>query len=729
MAVEIGDANLAMQHRKEDVEQVRKDLLTIISILLIALGTVAALLVVPDFTDTWWWRFLLYLSLILEGMIIYALRQKFPLLSQSLLVIGPVSSYTWALWLIKSPTMPCYAVLVVIANFAISPLAGVMAAILSSAALLVLQGMGDLVPLALTLIWLTAILQWVALRGFSMALTWSQSSQQRASALLEQLRRRQGELNRTLAALTEASRRLERVNHELAIARQEAEQARALKEQFVANVSHELRTPLNLVVGFAEMMYLDADGYEGVRWTPELVSDVAELYRASQHLQSLVNDILDLSRIDASRLPMFRELQDIGPILREAVETIRPLAEQHGLCCTIEPFTDLPPVFVDRTRIRQIMINLLNNAVRFTNQGGITVRAKVEGATLLVSVRDTGVGIPEDQLGKLFERFYQAEAGFRSSTGAGLGLALGRQFVEMHGGRIWAESQTGVGSLFTFALPLPGTMPQASALRRTPATHTMDTSDAPVIVVDPDPDIPEMLGRYLDDRPALHALDPSEVEGIIETERPIGIIINQPPDAPENAWLGPLGELSRRYAVPIVRCSIPSPGWLARSIGLDDCLAKPVTRESLARVLHKYCNPQDRVLVVDDNPGFIALMARLLDTLKLAGEVLTAHSGAEGLRIARERAPRLILLDLLMPDMDGFQVLAELRRDPALRDIRVVGATAAGYELEMLRWRGGQFTLTRADGISAAALVELLNVVFRHVRPHYLTDKNTSSNA
>jgi signal transduction histidine kinase/CheY-like chemotaxis protein len=717
MATE-NDAELAAQQR-EDAEQVRKGLLAFTSLFLVALGALLALREGPELGSDWWRRLPVYLSLIVEGMAIYASHRRLPLLSQIMLVVGPVLTFVWAQRVITSPVMPCYAVLIVIANFASNPLAGVVAAVLSSAAILGVQGVGPLAVMALVLIWLVAILQWVALRGFSMALAWSQNSQQRATLLLRQLRRRQGELNRTLAALTEASRRLERVNHELGQARQEAEQARALKEQFVANVSHELRTPLNLVVGFAEMMYLDADSYEGVRWTPELVSDIAELYRASQHLQSLVNDILDLSRIDASRLPMFRELQDIAPILCDAVAAIRPLAEQHGLACALEPLPDLPQLFVDRTRVRQIMLNLLNNAVRYTNQGGITVCAELSGAAVRIRVRDTGVGIPEDQLGKLFERFYQAEAGFRSGAGAGLGLALSRQFVELHGGRLWAESVPGVGSTFSFSLPLPGTTPEASALRRVPSTHRADLSDAPILVVDPDPGIPEMLSRYLEDRVALHVTDPVMAEAIIEAERPIGIVINQPPDAPEAAWLGNLGELSRRYAVPIVRCSIPSPGWLARSIGLDDCLTKPITRESLRRVVSKHCGPHDTVLIVDDTPGFVALMTRLLTALELTGQVLTAHSGPEGLRIARERGPQLILLDLLMPGMDGFEVLAELRSDPALRSIHVVGATAAGYELEMLRSRGGQFTLTRAEGIGAAALVELLNTVFRTVHPHY----------
>ncbi len=572
----------------------------------------------------------------------------------------------------------------------------------------------------LGLLWAAALVSWLSSRSLYTALRWALSSQQRASALLTELRQRQGELNRTLEALTEASRRLERTNRELAIARERAEEARAMKEHFVANVSHELRTPLNLIVGFSELMYLEPESYRGVGWTPDLQADIGELYRASRHLQSLVNDILDLSRIDASRLPMFRELADVRTVIGEAVETMAPLLRQRKLHQTVEWPEALAPTFIDQTRIRQVMLNLLNNAVRFTDSGGITVHVEQTSEAVVVSVRDTGGGIPRDKLESIFKEFQQVDDGPRRRGGAGLGLALSRQFVELHGGRMWAVSEVGTGSTFYFSLPLPGATPQTAPLLHIPDRKRTDLANSPLIVVDPDPTIAGMLSRYLGDRPLLPARDALEAEALIESEHPLGVIVNQPPDSSADAWTGVLGAASRRYNVPVFRCSIPSPSWLKQATGLNDCLTKPVSREVLGALLEQYAKRCGTILVIDDDPGFASLMVRMLGTLPSAGKVSIAYSGADGLRLAHEVAPQLILLDLLLPDMHGLAVLDAIRGDPLLAKTRVVVVTATSYAEEALLHRGGLFTLTQASGISTGTFADLLNVACQYVRPNYV---------
>ncbi len=629
-----------------------------------------------------------------------------------------------------STALPLYLFLVLFAGLLLGAPFAIAAAVASA---LLIVGLGHASMPAPATYWLAllagaAILSILISRALALAEHWEREATTRQREHILKLRERQGELNRTLKALDEAYALLKRSHEELIVARQEAEEARALKEQFVANVSHELRTPLNLIVGFAELMYLSPQTYGDVRWTPTLAGDVEEIYRASRHLQSLVNDILDLSRIDAARLPMFRELQDIRAVIADAADTIMPLLRQHGLSYEAEWPEELPNLFIDRTRIRQVLLNLFSNAIRYTDSGGITLRVKQGQDAVVISVQDTGIGIPEDQLGVVFEEFRQVSGGPRGRGGTGLGLALSRQFVELHGGRMWVESQLGQGSTFHIALPLPGAVPQTTQLQHTPSHREVDFSGHALVVVDPDPTIAEMLSRYLGDRRVLSAEDAIQAEQLVAAEHPLAVIVNQPPDMPAQDWLGPLGEHSRRYGVPILRCSLPSPSWLRQNEGLDDCLTKPISREALQALLAKHLHGPGTILVVDDDPGFVNLMARMLDSIDLAGRVLTAYSGAQALRLAQERPPAMVLLDLLMPGMDGFQVAQALRQQLGLAQTLIVAVTGTSYAEETLQQRGTQLTLTQSLGISTGKMVELLGAVIRIAQPHYAAvDTNLSS--
>jgi CheY-like chemotaxis protein len=385
----------------------------------------------------------------------------------------------------------------------------------------------------------------------------------------------------------------------------------------------------------------------------------------------------------------------------------------------------LPQLFMDRTRIRQVLLNLLNNAVRFTDEGGITVLVEQSDRSVEVHVSDTGVGIPPNQLAHIFEAFHQVQAGPRGRGGTGLGLALSRQFVELHGGRMWAESVMGQGSVFHFSLPLPGAAPETSPLYQVPYRKQAERGDVPVIVVDPDPSIADMLSRYLGDRRVLIARDVAEAEALIESEHPLGVIVNQMPDRPPEEWVGALGQVSARYDVPILRCAIPSPSWLRQTAGLDGCVTKPVTREALADVFNASSELPRSILIVDDDAGFVNLMCRMLATLPMMAEVkqFRAYTGAQAVRLAREKKPDLVFLDLLMPEMDGFEVLQAIREDPTLGGTRVVAVTATSYGEEALRRRGGYFTLSQPMGVSTGTLTELLNAVLSIVRPQYVLDQ------
>jgi len=663
------------------------------------------------------------------GVAILVLRNSWPRLSSWLCTLGSLALVAAAFLQVQEPVVLSFlAVPVLLAGLLVgTPLA----LVLTVCAMLFVWREGSADALAgavsyrLTLILALGTIGMLTNKGLHLIEFWEReaTSQQHRSIL--ELRQRQGELNRALKALDEAYVLLKRSRDELAEARQQADEARAMKEQFVANVSHELRTPLNLITGFAEIMYLSPETYKRVGWTPELSNDIREMYRASRHLQNLVDDILDLSRIDATRLPMFRELLDPRTVIAEAVETLAPLARQRGLYLHLELPDVLPQLFMDRTRIRQVLLNLLNNAVRFTDEGGITVRAEQSDRTVEVHVSDTGVGIPSSQLAHIFEAFHQVQGGPRGRGGTGLGLALSRQFVELHGGRMWADSVMEQGSVFHFSLPLPGAAPETAQLFQVPYRKQAERSGVPVIVVDPDPSIADMLSRYLGDRQVLVARNVAEAEVLIERTHPLGVIVNQMPDRPPEEWVGTLGEVSARYDVPILRCAIPSPSWLRQTAGLDGCVTKPVTREALAEVFNVSPELPRSILIVDDDAGFVNLMCRMLATLEVAADVqqIKAYTGAQALRLAREKKPDLVFLDLLMPEMDGFEVLQAIRDDPTLGDTRVVAVTATSYGEEALRRRGGYFTLSQPMGVSTGTLTELLNAVLSIVRPRYVLDE------
>ncbi|MDI7277709.1 MAG: histidine kinase dimerization/phospho-acceptor domain-containing protein, partial [Anaerolineae bacterium] len=220
---------------------------------------------------------------------------------------------------------------------------------------------GEVSASAVELLWIATGLEWLSSRGLYTALGWAWDSHQRANRLVQELRARQEELNTTVTALTEATRRLQRTSYELAVARVRADEARELKERFAASISHELRTPLSLILGFSEMMYFRPTVYGEVQWPPALRRDVYQLYQSSKQLLDLLADVLDLSRIDASQMPVRRESADLGAVIAEAVDVVSDLLRGHDVVLNADVPSALPPLPFDRTRIRQVLINLLSN--------------------------------------------------------------------------------------------------------------------------------------------------------------------------------------------------------------------------------------------------------------------------------------------------------------------------------------------------------------------------------
>jgi len=402
---------------------------------------------------------------------------------------------------------------------------------------------------------------------------------------------------------------------------------------------------------------------------------------------------------------------------------VAPLVRQRGLRLTLDLDDETPQIFADRTRIRQVLINLLNNAVRFTEQGEIGISTTTDAGSVTVSVWDTGVGIPEDQIGSLFERFQQADAGLRTGSGAGLGLALSRQFVELHGGRIWAESTPGQGSVFRFSLPLPGMRPLSNVLQQT-AAPAVGGETRPILLVEQDQGLAELLGRHIQDRRIIRAASVTDVPELIGRWRPQCVAVNLAPDAPSEAWLDRLDEVCDQHNVPVLRFSIPSQSWLTLNPAFSGSLGKPVTREMLAETIGQ--GDYGSILVVDDDPGFVSLVSRLLRILRYRGRVFTAYTGLEAVRIARDEEVDLVLLDLILPDISGFEVAARLAELSGAEVPTVVAVTATAFAEESLRRHGSHFTVSRSGGISAGAAMELISSAVEVVSPTYQTEVTAS---
>jgi len=479
------------------------------------------------------------------------------------------------------------------------------------------------------------------------------------------------------------------MNYELARARDVAEELRQYKQQLVTNVSHELRTPLALISGFSEMMYLSPESY-GEPLPQVYQGDLREIYRNSQHLLSLIEDVLDLSRISAGKMLIAREMVDPRPVILEAANEIRPLIEGKGLRLEIEIPATLPQAYIDPTRVRQVLINLLNNARRFTDMGSVRLRVWVRDDRLCFRVSDTGIGIAPDDQDKLFDEFRQLDGTLaRQHDGTGLGLKISKEFVELHEGHIWVESEgiPGKGSTFAFELPLD----DQDDLR--PADTVRVPGLAPVapqrtvILLTHDDSITPLLKRHLDGFKVVELTTWERLGEVVDQSWASAVILN-PTRGSELSELRQARELLGERDIPVILCPLAGAGQLATYLGVEAYLVKPIERQRLSATLESLLwqgtdgdDESRSLLLVDDDPRIVRLLTRMLDSEPHAYELLRAASAGEALEVLSYRCVDAILLDIVLADVDGYTFLEMLRGDPRLADIPVVILTSLGYDL------------------------------------------------
>jgi two-component system, sensor histidine kinase and response regulator len=465
---------------------------------------------------------------------------------------------------------------------------------------------------------------------------------------------------------------------ELQEANQRLEDASRHKSEFLANMSHELRTPMNAIIGFTRLVMRRGKDILPLRESDNL----GKILISAEHLLALINDILDLSKIEAGHMEVHPVSFDMEPLIDECFRTIEPLAKSERLRLVHSWEADLPPLFTDQDKLKQILINLLSNAVKFTEAGTVTLSARCHAGEVAIAIADTGIGIPADKLELIFEEFRQLDSGTtRKYSGTGLGLSISRRLARLLGGDITVQSTVGVGSTFTVTLPCrygaasPATRPTpASSAEVLPAAGE---GEKIVLAIDDNPDVIYLLRESLAEAGYRLIGVASGEEGLQQARalRPFAIILDILMPY-KDGWqvLHELKSHVATRAIPIIVLSVVDNRELGYRLGAFDYLLKPCDREAIIGALSRISPHQGRLLVVDDDPQVAALIRQLL-----AGEpyeIVAAADGQEALEIITRQPPEVILLDLLMPRMDGFTVIKHLQQDPQLRHIPVIVLTA-----------------------------------------------------
>ncbi|AHF90040.1 histidine kinase [Opitutaceae bacterium TAV5] len=472
----------------------------------------------------------------------------------------------------------------------------------------------------------------------------------------------------------------ERLEAEATAARELAEEASRTKSAFLANMSHELRTPMNAIIGYSEMLIEDA----GDTGNDDAIPDLRKIHTAGKHLLGLINDVLDISKIEAGKMTLYLEDADVHALVSEVAATIRPLVEQNRNTLVVECPPDLGSLHADITKVRQTLFNLLGNAAKFTHAGRITLavaRKRHQNRDWFTfRVADTGIGMTREQLGKLFQAFVQADASTtRKYGGTGLGLAISRKFCQLMGGDIAVASEPGQGTAFTATLPARVEDPAAPAPAPAATVPPFAMHRPLILTIDDDPAVLDLLGRNLARegyavRAATNGRDALALARELQP-RLITLDVMMPS---MDGWsvLTALKADPATADIPVVMVSIVEDRQLGFALGAADYLTKPVDRARLARILARHALP-DRprtALVIDDLPDNRAMLATLLS--REGWQVVEAADGRAGLDAFAAGRPALILLDLMMPVMDGFEFLRELRSREDGRDVPVVVVTA-----------------------------------------------------
>ena len=503
-----------------------------------------------------------------------------------------------------------------------------------------------------------------------------------------------------------------RSEHLLAAAKVAAEEANLAKSTFIANMSHELRTPLSAIIGYSEMMIEEVeDGAQAA----DLAADMRKIEGNARHLLGLINDVLDLSKVESGKMEVYAERFAVEPVVHDLATTVRGLLDKKRNRLVLEVAPDAGAMEQDLTKVRQILLNLLGNAAKFTEDGTITLavsrRADPHGDAIVFRVGDTGIGMSAEQLARLFQRFQQADSSTtRRFGGTGLGLSLTKAFVDMLGGTVGVESIPGRGSSFTVRLPARY-VPSDGSENEAAAAPDAAAGPAPdlVLVIDDDADQRALMTRFLrrEGFRTRSASDGASGLALARELKPRAILLDvMMPGIDGWSVLTALKADPELAGIPVVMVTFMDQRGLAASLGATDYVLKPVQWDRFKAVMDRFRPPESRALVIDDDADTRARIRTLLE--KDGWSVVEAGDGREGLDRLAGAQPGVILLDLTMPVMDGFAFMEELRARPDGAEIPVIVLTARDLTRDDRRRLAGASQILSKGDVSLRGVVERL---------------------